>query len=160
MYYDDFAVGRSFTSGGRTITESDLVKFSEISGVFSPLHLDEEYCRNTVFKKRIAHGPLVLSISNGLVAALNLYEESLIALLSLEWKFLEPVFLGDTVRAVETVESMRVSKDPSKGVVTFVRVVRNQDDHDVQKGTLVVLLKKKPVGTNVACDMGVRAEKS
>ncbi len=145
MYFDDFAVGNRFPTGGRTITEADLVKFSEISGVYSRLHLDEEYCRNTVFKKRIAHGPLVLSISNGLVAALNLYEESIIALLSLEWQFLKPVFLGDTVRVIEVVDSMRVSKDLSKGLVTFGRIVKNQDDQEVQRGTLVVLLRRRPV---------------
>ncbi len=138
-------MGNRFSTGGRTITESDLVKFSEISGVYSPLHLDEEYCRNTVFGKRIAHGPLVLSISNGLVAALDLYEESIIALLSLEWHFLKPVFLGDTVSVVEVVDSKRMSKDLSKGIVTFGRIVKNQDDQEVQRGTLVVLLKRRPV---------------
>ncbi len=145
MYFDDFAVGSRFATGGRTITEADLVKFSEISGVYSPLHLDEEYCRNTVFGKRIAHGPLVLSISNGLVAALNLYEESLIALLSLEWQFLKPVFLGDTVSAIDVVDSLRASTDRSKGIVTFGRIVKNQDGQEVQRGTLVVLLRRRPV---------------
>ena len=145
MYYDDFVVGHRFSTGGRTITEADLIKFSEISGVYSPLHLDEEYCRTTVFKKRIAHGPLILSISNGLVATLNLYEDSFIALLSLEWAFLKPVFLGDTVSVIEAVDGMRASKDPSRGIVKFGRVVKNQDGQEVQRGTLAVLLKKRPV---------------
>ena len=143
MYFDDFAVGKKYTTGGRTITESDLILFSEISGVFSPLHLDEEFCRKTIFKKRIAHGPLILSISNGLVGALDLYEESIVALLEMEWKFLRPVFIGDTIHAIETVHGKKNTKNTERGIVIFDRSIRNQNGEEVQRGTIVVLIKRK-----------------
>ena len=143
MYFDDFAVGEKYSTGGRTITESDLILFSGISGVFSPLHLDEEYCKKTIFKKRIAHGPLILSISNGLVSMLNLYEESIVALLEMEWKFLKPVFIGDTIRVIETVQGKKNTKNAERGIVIFSRSIQNQKEEEVQKGTTVVLIKNK-----------------
>jgi acyl dehydratase len=143
MYFDDFTVGKKYATGGRTITESDLILFSGISGVYSPLHLDEEYCRKTIFKKRIAHGPLILSISNGLVGALNLYEESIVALLEMEWKFLKPVFIGDTIRVIETVHGKKNTKNAERGIVIFDRSIQNQKEEEVQKGTIVVLVKRK-----------------
>lgn len=143
MYFEDFTIGNNFTTGGRTITESDLILFSGISGVYSPLHLDEEYCKNTIFKKRIAHGPLILSISNGLVGMLNLYEDSVVALMEIEWKFLKPVFIGDTIRVIESVHSKKYTRNAERGIIVFNRSIQNQKQEEVQKGTIVVLIKRK-----------------
>jgi acyl dehydratase len=43
LFYEDFEIGRDFTTGGRTVTDADLVLFSGISGDYTRLHLDEEY---------------------------------------------------------------------------------------------------------------------
>jgi len=143
MYFEDFEVGQKYITKGRTITETDLILFSGVSGVYSPLHLDEEYCKNTIFKRRIAHGPLILAISNGLVGMLNLYEDSLIALLEIGCKFTKPVFIGDTVKATEVVHSKRVTKTAGRGIVVFERHIHNQNDEEVQTLNLVVLLKTR-----------------
>lgn len=150
MYFDDFTVGNKYTTGGRTITETDLILYSGISGVYSPLHLDEEYCKNTIFKKRIAHGPLILSISNGLVGMLNLCEDSVVALMEMEWKFLKPVFIGDTIRVTETVHSKKNTRNAERGIVIFSRSIHNQNQEEVQKGIIVVLIKKKQPQCNEA----------
>jgi acyl dehydratase len=152
MYFDDFTVGNKYTTGGRTITETDLILYSGISGVYSPLHLDEEYCKNTIFKKRIAHGPLILSISNGLVGMLNLCEDSVVALMEMEWKFLKPVFIGDTIRVTETVHSKKNTRNAERGIVIFSRSIQNQNQEEVQKGIIVVLIKKKQPQCNEASD--------
>lgn len=143
MYFEDFEVGQKYFTKGRTITETDLILFSGVSGVYSPLHLDEEYCKNTIFKRRIAHGPLILAISNGLVGMLGLYEDSLIALLEIGCKFTRPVFIGDTVKATEVVHSKRETKTVGRGIVVFERHIYNQNDEEVQTLNLVVLLKTR-----------------
>ena len=143
MYYDDFEVGQEYFTKGRTITETDLILFSGISGVYSPLHLDEQYCRNTIFKRRVAHGPLIMAISNGLVGMLNLYEDSLIALLEIGCKFTNPVFIGDTVKATEVVHSKRETKTAGRGILVFERHIRNKNDEEVQNMKLVVMLKTR-----------------
>lgn len=51
-------IGQTFTVK-KSITDKLIVDFSEISGDRNPLHLDEDYAKNTIFKKRIAHGMLI-----------------------------------------------------------------------------------------------------
>ena len=67
----------------KTITELDVINFSEISLDTNPLHLDEEYAKNTIFKGKIVHGIL----GKGAIY------------LSQNLKFLAPVRIGDTIRA-------------------------------------------------------------
>ena len=74
LYWEEWAIGAEFFSSARTITEADIVNFAGISGDYNPLHIDEEFCRNTQFGTRIAHGPLVYSIATGLIFQLHLYE--------------------------------------------------------------------------------------
>ncbi|MFH1908593.1 MAG: MaoC/PaaZ C-terminal domain-containing protein, partial [Chloroflexota bacterium] len=62
MYFDEFQVGQTFTSPGRTITESDIVTFAGLSGDFNLLHTDAEYCKTSPLRQRMAHGLLCLSI--------------------------------------------------------------------------------------------------
>ncbi len=51
----------------RTITEADITAFAGVSGDFNPLLTDELFaCEHTPFGRRIAHGPLLISISYGL----------------------------------------------------------------------------------------------
>ena len=66
MYLEDFEVGKVYESGGRTITEADIVNFAGVSGDFNPLHMDEEFAKTNLFGKRIAHGALGFIISTGL----------------------------------------------------------------------------------------------
>ena len=46
----------------KTIRESDLLAFSEITGDRDPIHVDEAYAAKSVFGKRIAHGALVMGL--------------------------------------------------------------------------------------------------
>ncbi|MBE0455824.1 MAG: MaoC family dehydratase N-terminal domain-containing protein [Roseovarius sp.] len=48
------------------ITDADVEKFAEISGDWNPIHFDEEYAKNTIFKKRIAHGMVSLAKFSGI----------------------------------------------------------------------------------------------
>ncbi|MBT5646467.1 MAG: hypothetical protein HOJ41_01265, partial [Rhodospirillaceae bacterium] len=42
----------------RTVTETDIVQYSQVSGDDNPLHVNEEFAKQTIFKGRIAHGML------------------------------------------------------------------------------------------------------
>ena len=46
----------------KTVTEADLLLFAGVSGDTNPLHLDEEFARDTMFEGRIAHGMLTASL--------------------------------------------------------------------------------------------------
>ena len=143
LYWEEWAIGAEFFSSARTITEADIVNFAGISGDYNPLHIDEEFCRNTQFGTRIAHGPLVYSIATGLIFQLHLYDDTLIAFLGFDsLKFTKPVKIGDTVRVrIEVLEKRETSK-PDRGIMKRLLQVINQRDDVVQEGVQVFLLKR------------------
>ena len=61
--FSEFATGDVFESGGRTVTEADVVNFAGISGDYNPLHTDATFAAKTPFEQRVAHGMLAASIS-------------------------------------------------------------------------------------------------
>ena len=144
MFWEEWEIGAEFQTASRTITEADVVNFAGISGDYNPLHIDEEFCKQTQFGTRIAHGPMVYSIAAGLLFQLHLYDDTLIAFLGFDsLKFTLPVKIGDTVRVrVEVLEKRETSK-PDRGVMKRLLQVLNQRDEVVQEGVQAFLLKKK-----------------
>ena len=65
--FDRLETGLAVTTRGRTITESDLVSFSALTGDWHPQHADASWAAESPFGERIAHGMLVLSYAVGLL---------------------------------------------------------------------------------------------
>jgi acyl dehydratase len=145
MYWEEWQVGAEFESPARTVTESDIALFAGLSGDYNPLHVNEEYCKQTVFGGRIAHGPLVYAIAAGLLFQLHLYDDTLIAFLGFEHlKFTKPVKPGDTIHARVKVLEKRETSRPDRGVMKRELHVLNQRGEVVQEGIQTFLLKRKP----------------
>ena len=143
LYWEEWEIGAEFVTSARTITETDIINFAGISGDYNPLHIDEEFCRNTQFGTRIAHGPLVYSIATGLIFQLHLYDDTLIAFLGFDsLKFTKPVKIGDTIHArVEVIEKRETSKS-DRGIMKRLLQVLNQNNELVQEGVQAFLLKR------------------
>ncbi len=141
MYFEDFKIGDTWSTKGRTITETDIVNFAGLSGDFNQLHMDEQYAGKTQFGKRIAHGLLGLAISSGLTQALDIYNDTIIAFLGLTWKFTGPIFIGDTVHVEQTVASLRKTSKPGRGVATFEVKLINQNNETVQLGERSIMIR-------------------
>ena len=92
----------------RTITETDLRNFSGVSGDTNPMHLNEEYARNTPFGRCIVHGMLTASLISAAIGT-KLPGPGCIYM-SQALKFLAPVYVGDTVYAVVTVTALNAEK--------------------------------------------------
>ena len=145
LYWEQWEVGSSFVSAGRTVTETDIVMFSGISGDYNPLHTNEEYCKNTLFGTRVAHGPLVYAIAAGLLFQLHLYDDTLIAFLGFEnLKFTKPVKIGDTIFAKVTVLEKSETSKIDRGVMKRQLQVINQKGEVVQEGVQAFLLRRMP----------------
>ncbi len=67
-FFDDYTIGDVRETGGRTITETDIVLHAGQSGDFYPHHMDAEFAKSTPFGQRIAHGTLIFTVAIGLTA--------------------------------------------------------------------------------------------
>ena len=145
LYWEDWEIGAEFVSPARTVTETDIVAFAGLSGDYNPLHINEEYCKNTIFGSRIAHGPLVYAIAAGLLFQLHLYDDTLIAFLGFDsLKFTKPVKPGDTIHAQIKILEKRETSNPERGLMKRQLQVLNQHGDVVQEGIQTFLLKRKP----------------
>ena len=148
LYFEEFRVGDVIRHAlRRTVTEADNLLFSVLTHNPSPLHLDEEYMRNTEFGQRIVNSCFTLSLMTG-VSVGDTTDRTAIA--NLGWedaRFPKPVFLGDTLRIETEVAQVRQSKSRSEaGVVTLVHRAYNQQDELVGSCRRVALMKKRPAG--------------
>ncbi len=140
LYFDDVEVGQEWESGGRTVTEADIVNFAGLSGDFNPIHIDHEFAKTTPYRRPIAHGVLVQAMASGL--GLMFPSMRTLAFLSIrEWHFREPVFVGDTVRVRTRLLQKEERARGRRGVLTWQRKILNQDDKVVQEGITMTLVE-------------------
>ncbi len=144
MYFEDFEVGQRFTTPGRTVTEADIVNFAGVSGDFNPIHMDAEHAKGTPFGERIAHGLLVLAMLTGLRQRMGVMDGTLIAWVEIRnYRFLKPVFIGDTIRGETEVVEKRETSRPDRGILVQRVRVLNQRGEVVQEGEFVTLVRRK-----------------
>ena len=138
---EEFVEGEVALSPGRTITETDVVTFSWVSGDVNPMHTDAEYSAKSALGQRIAHGALGLSVGTGLSAQLGHLIGTAVAALGVdEWRFLAPIFLGDTVHLRTTVVSARETSKPDRGVLKRRMELINQRGQIVQTGVMTTMV--------------------
>ncbi len=143
LYFEEIEVGRLYKAKGRTVGEGDINSFAGLSGDYTPIHIDAHFASQSEFGGRIAHGTLTMSMAIGMMTQLDLLNETVVALLNLNWDFKGPVMIGDTVYAhVTPVEARRTSR-PGAGVVKFQFDVVNQREERIQLGTMTVMVKTK-----------------
>lgn len=144
-FIEEFSVGQVDFSPGRTVTETDVVTYSWISGDTNPMHTDAEFSRQSPIGQRIAHGTLCLSICTGLSARIGYLDGTAIAALGVdEWKFVKPVFIGDTVTLRSTVVEARTTSKPDRGVLVRRMDLLNQHGELVQTGLMTTMVKTRP----------------
>ncbi|NLW79282.1 MAG: dehydratase [Ruminococcaceae bacterium] len=148
MYFEDIQVGDTFQTVGRTITEADIVAFAGLTGDYNLIHTNAEVAKNSIAGQRMAHGMLVMSISNGLITRSAYYmgiTEAITALTSVEQhKFKKPVVIGDTIHVdVEIAEAVDARPESGSAKVVLRRSIVNQRGQVVQEGTYAILVKKR-----------------
>jgi acyl dehydratase len=111
MIESHLEVGETATFA-KTITETDIVLFSGLTGDFDPIHVNEEYARASAFGRRIAHGGLVmglLSTTASMMSRRSVERGSTAVSVSLGYdkiRFVRPVFINDTLTARYTIEEI------------------------------------------------------
>jgi 3-hydroxybutyryl-CoA dehydratase len=145
----------SFRSPGRTITESDLVSFSALTGDWHPQHCDAQWAGSSQFSERVAHGMLVLSYSIGLAP---LDPARVVALRGFDSvTFKRPVLIGDTIR----VEGDVVGSKPIGEGLALVEIswrVLNQDDRVVARAIVSAVCRADEQGEGTPSANGADPE--
>jgi acyl dehydratase len=141
-YFEDYSVGDSRETLGRTITETDIVLHAGQTGDFYPHHMDAEWCRTQDFGQRIAHGTLIFSVGIGMTAgtinplAFSYGYDRL--------RFIKPVFIGDTIHVRVTIKDKRDHpKRTDHGVVVEGVEVINQRNETVLACEHLLMARKR-----------------
>ncbi|WP_028310868.1 MaoC family dehydratase [Derxia gummosa] len=143
-YWDDAREGDSCLSPEYAVTEARINAYAELTGDFTPVHVDEAYAKTTPFGTRVAHGLFGLSIADGLKTQSD-YRFVPGMSLGWTWDFLLPIRIDDVVRVRFTVGTMRLSKSrPGWGIVVLPSELINQHGEVVQRGEHRLMIPRRP----------------
>lgn len=143
-YWDDAAEGDECVSPTYAVTEARINAYAELTGDFTPVHIDEAYAKTTPFGTRVAHGLFGLSIADGLKTQ---SEYRFLPGMSLgwTWDFLLPIRINDTLHVKFRVTGLRASKSrPGWGIVVLPSELINQNGEVVQKGEHRLMIPRRP----------------
>ena len=118
----------------KKITDRDIQQFADVSGDHNPLHLDDEFAKQTRFGRRIAHGMLGASLISAVLA--NELPGQGSVYLGQTLKFVAPVFPDDTLTAKVTVVSIR----DDKPIVKLETICTNQNGETIISGEATILI--------------------
>ena len=134
MKFEDLRIGM-FEEVGKTITEADIVNYAGLSLDINPIHLNNEYAKNSIFKERIVHGMLTSGLISAVLGTKLPGEWSIY--LSQTLKFISPVKIGDTITAKAEI----IDINPEKKIITIKTTCINQNKNIVIDGEAKVLKK-------------------
>lgn len=145
MYFEEFEPGQKLVSAARTITETDIVLFAGLTGDFNQIHVDAEYSKTTPFGARVAHGLLGLSIASGLLVQTGMMEGTIMAFREInEWKFIKPIYIGDTVHVETEVKETKALPRIGGGSINLLLDLKNQKGETLMKGNWTALILSRP----------------
>ena len=132
--FDDIKIGQS--KNFQIVINEELVEsFAKVSGDFNPLHMNEEYAKNTKFGKRICHGMLLASFFSRLV---GMYLPGVNALyFSQNLNFVNPCYVGDNVTIVGEV----IDKSEATKIIKLKTIVKDEQEEILVEGTAQVIVR-------------------
>ena len=140
-YYEDFALNETRQTSTRTISAEDIDFHAKESGDFFPHHMDEAWCNTQPFKHRIAHGTLIFTVAVGLTAD-QINEVSMTYGYD-RLRFINPVFINDSIQVTVTIKDKKDHKKPGYGIVTELVECFNQQGELVMVCEHLLLVNKK-----------------
>jgi acyl dehydratase len=130
--YEQLSPGQKFRTLNRTITETDLVMFTGITGMLEVIFTDHTFgSEKGSIQGRFVPAALTYSLIEGLLCQ-SMIQGTGLAMLELNKRVLAPVRVGDTVHAEVEVTSVRPTSKGNRGIVVSKIDVKNQ------KGEIVI----------------------
>lgn len=143
IHWDDLPLGTCFVTKKRTVTETDLVNFVNLTWLTEELFANAEPSdrEKMGIKGRVVPGGLVYTFAEGLVAPS--FQAFGMAFLGMEVEMKGPTFVGDTLRVeCEVVEQRETSKS-DRGLVRTRNAVVNQRGETVMVYTPLRMMRRK-----------------
>jgi len=146
-YFEELSIGETLTTHKRTVTETDIVNFANISGDNFYAHMDETSLEGTLFERRVAHGYFILSAAAGLFV--DPKKGPVLANYGLEdCRFTKPVYVGATIGVRLTVkekiaQEQKNPEDLPRGIVKWLVEVYDETGETVALATILTLVQRK-----------------
>ena len=129
FYFEDLSLGTTWLSQGRTITESDLGTYVNLTWFTEDLFTDQHNRTGNAIGGRPVPALMVMAFSEGLV--LHSMDRTGLAFLNVDMDVKSPIYVGDTIYVhCEVIESRATSK-PGRGLVRTRNTVTNQHGETV-----------------------------
>jgi 3-hydroxybutyryl-CoA dehydratase len=116
--------GDILTSIEKTITSSNIRQYAEVSGDFNPIHVDENFGKQSQFGKNIAHGMMVAATISEIM--LVNFGEIWQSSGKMKLRFKSPVYPNDTIKASGCVKKITVS-DKTKNIHCVINISSNNE---------------------------------
>ena len=129
----EYRIGQIATIS-KTVSDKDVKQFAKLVGDKNPIHIDDEFAKNTQFGKRIVHGMFGASLISA-VLGMKLPGPGAIYL-SQSLQFTAPIFIGDKITAQVIVIKIREDKP----IITMGTNCINQNDEIVIKGEAILMV--------------------
>ena len=143
LTFEEHAVGATYQTLARTVSEADICAFVNLCGFTEPLFYDMEYvARESVFTGRLAPGALTFALAEGLIIQTGLIHGTGMAYLGGEIRIVGPVLAGDTLRVSVTVADKRETKKTDRGIVTYRHRVTNQRGEVVLEADIKRMIRR------------------
>lgn len=143
LYFDELPVGHQMTTMGRTITETDLVTYINLTWFTEEIFVNTHDRAGHALPSRVVPGSLVYAFAEGLVAPSLQFTG--LAFLATEIDIKRPTVVGDTIHVrVEVVES-RPASTGHRGLIRTRNEVVNQRDEVVVVYTPLRLVARNPI---------------
>ncbi|WP_436346041.1 MaoC/PaaZ C-terminal domain-containing protein [Natronorubrum sp. FCH18a] len=151
-HFEEFREGQTFRSPGRTITETDVVMQSALTGDWNELHTNKEHAEARDFGERIAHGAMTFNYALGNVMSIGILERTAYAFLGMDAMVLpNPAYIGDTVSVdIEVAETKDLESRDDVGLVVFETKMTTQDETVVFQGDLKFFVLRRAAAESFA----------
>jgi acyl dehydratase len=138
--YEDLKVGMRFRTHRRTIAESDLANFVNLTWLTEELFAVEDDSQRAI-KGRPVPGALIYSFAEGLL--LPSMQDTGLAFLNATLDIKGPTVVGDTIHVEVEVTEARLTSKGDRGLVRFANRVLNQRGETVIEYNPLRMLKRK-----------------
>ena len=145
-YFEDIKPGMSLLTHKRTMTDSDIINFANLTWDHFYAHTDITSLGGTIFEKRAVHGYFILAAAAGLFVYPN--KGPVAANYGLEeCRFIRPIYHNDTLHVRLTCKEKRdrdsKGREFPSGVVKWYVEVFDQENELVAVATILTLVQKK-----------------